>query len=397
MRSQQCSRVLLLIAVFVASMTTQPVAQQTAIPNLAGKILTVNGPIEPDMVGPAIMHEHIFIDLNDPTVDPESWRWAKTVPPGGTTAIELYYRPLTMDILPFVLSGYPNRDNHYLTDEAVAIRELDEYRRGGGRTVVDVTSIGLRRDPLALRRVAEATRLQVVMGASWYRKNFHPPDMDSRTVESLTDEIVRDITIGVDGTDIRSGIIGEVGTIGDPLTPNEIKVIRASGRASRLTGAPVSVHTHALLYEQPSILDLLASEGADLTRVIIGHSNPIADDLSVMAQILDRGAYIQFDTLGRASNPLGATGNHSSFRKNDDPAVAKGIVELIAAGYGEQILLSQDVCLKQHLKQYRGTGYSYILERFLPHLKQLGVTDAQIQAIMVENPKRVLTFVAPKS
>jgi phosphotriesterase-related protein len=349
------------------------------------------------MVGPTIMHEHIFIDLNDPTVDPERWRWADTVPPAGTTAVDIYYRPLTMDILPLVLSGYRNKDNAYLTDEVVAIQELNEYKRRGGRTVVDVTSIGLRRDPLALKRVAEATGLQVVMGASWYRKTFHPPDMDTRTVESLTDGIVRDITVGADGTDIRSGIIGEVGTIGDPLTPNEIKVIRASGRASRLTGAPVSVHTHAWLHEQPRILDLFESEGTDLTRVIIGHSNPIADDVPFMKQILDRGAYIQFDTLGRASNAIGASGNVSFFRKNDDPAVAKGVVELIKAGYGDQILLSQDVCLKQHLKKYRGTGYSYILEQFVPHLKQLGVTDAQIQAIMVENPKRVLTFAAPGS
>ena len=77
-----------------------------------------------------------------------------------------------------------------------------------------------------------------------------------------------------------------------------------------------------------------------MNGVIIGHSNPIADDLPVMAQILDRGAYIQFDTLG-------------TYQIHTVPVVAKGIVELIAAGYGEQILLSQDVCLKQHLKQYR--------------------------------------------
>jgi phosphotriesterase-related protein len=78
-----------------------------------------------------------------------------------------------------------------------------------------------------------------------------------------------------------------------------------------------------------------------------------------------------------------------------DSDVARGIVEMIKAGYTDRILLSQDVCTKLQLKSYGGSGYSYIVEYFLPYLKRLGVTDAQIHTIMVENPRRVLTFVAP--
>jgi len=71
---------------------------------------------------------------------------------------------------------------------------VTEFKIHGGNSITDVTSIGLRRDPIALRRVARATGLNLVMGASWYRKTFHPPDMDSRTVASLTDEIVSEFT-----------------------------------------------------------------------------------------------------------------------------------------------------------------------------------------------------------
>ena len=131
---------------------------------------------------------------------------------------------------------------------------------------------------------------------------------------------------------------------------------------------------------------MLAAEGADLQRVVVGHSNRIAPELEFMTQLLARGVYIQFDTLGRPPTVRRAV---------NDTDVAHGIVNLIEAGYVERILLSQDVCTKIQLKAYGGTGFSFIQEQFIPYLKQLGVTDAQIQTIMVDNPKRVLTFAAP--
>jgi phosphotriesterase-related protein len=246
----------------------------------------------------------------------------------------------------------------------------------------------LERHPLALQRVAMATGLHVVMGTSWFTKAWHPANMDSRSVENLTEEIVREVTTGVGDTGIRPGIIGEVGAQGGPLTPNEEKVLRASGRASRLTGAAVTLHTQAQQREQPKILDLLEAEGADLARVVVGHSNPLAKDLSFAKQLLARGVYIQFDTLGRTprvNDPMSVS----------DTEVARGVVDLITAGYVERILLAQDVCTKIQLKSYGGSGYSYVLERFVPYLKRLGVSAAQIDTILVENPKRVLTFRAP--
>ena len=359
-----------------------------AIPDMAGEIMTVAGPIDPDELGQTIMHEHIFIDFTVMDDTPERWSAAGRVRPVGATAVGRYNAPLTMDILSAVTLGAANRDNRLLTDEQLAIDEVLEFKRRGGGAIVDTTSIGLKRDPLALRRVSEATGLHVVMGGSWYRKGWHTEDLDDRSVESLTEEIVRDVTVGVGDTGIRSGIIGEVGTEGDPLVPNEIKVIQASGRASRITGAPVTLHTSAQRHEQPRILDLLEDEGADLSRVVVGHSNSLAPDLPFMEELLARGVYIQFDTLGRPPTVRRAV---------NDTDVAHGIVDLINAGYVDRILLSQDVCTKIQLKAYGGTGFSFIQEQFIPYLKQLGVTDEQIQTIMVENPKRVLTFAPPGS
>ena len=381
-----------LVAVVLVGWAGAPVVGQTpvssAVPNMAGQVMTVTGPIDPDALGQTIMHEHIFIDLTVMDDTPERWSASGWVKPVGATAVGLYHAPLTIDILGAVTQGAANRDNWLLTDEQVAINEVLEFKRRGGGAIVDTTSIGLKRDPLALRRVADATGLHVVMGASWYRKGWHTSDLDDRSIESLTDEIVRDVTVGVGASGIRSGIIGEVGTEGDPLVPNEIKIIQASGRASRITGAPVTLHTSAQRHEQPRILDLIEAEGADLSRVVVGHSNSLAPDLPFMEELLARGVYIQFDTLGRQPTVRRAV---------NDTDVAHGIVALIDAGYGDRILLSQDVCTKIQLKAYGGTGFSFIQEYFIPYLTQLGVTDAQLHTIMVENPKRVLTFAAPGS
>ena len=368
---------------------SQEPVSPSAVPNMAGKIMTVTGPIDPDELGQTTMHEHIFIDFTVMDDTPERWSAAGRVEPVGATAVGLYHAPLTMDILGAVARGAANRDNRLLTDERMAIDEVLEFRRRGGSAIVDTTSIGLKRDPLALSRVSEATGLHIVMGASWYRKGWHPKDLDDRSIESLTQEIVGDITVGVGDTGIRSGIIGEVGTEGDPLVPNELKVIQASARASRITGAAVTLHTSAVLHEQPGILDMLEAEGADLSRVVVGHSNPLASDLAFMEQLLARGVYIQFDTLGRQPT--------LSYPVVTDTDVGHGIVNLIEAGHVDRILLAQDVCSKLQLKAYGGTGFSFIQEQFIPYLKQLGVTDAQLHTIMVDNPRRVLTFAEPGS
>ena len=347
------------------------------IPNIAGKVMTVAGPIYPGDLGATIMHEHLFIDLR-PTHQP---------PPDATaTEVAVWQAPLSLSNLHLARTRQPLVDNYLLSDEATAIEEALEYKRLGGGTIVDVTSIGLRRDPLALTRVAAATGLNVVMGAGWYQKAYHPADMDRRTVEDLAEEIIRDVTVGVGDTGVRSGIIGEVGINGDPLTENEVKSIRAAARASRATGATISFHRAGNGAEKHRVLDLVGEEGGDLSRVVLGHSDEIAGDIPFMIELLDRGPTIEFDLLGRVQFNL-VPGNTIM------PVAA--VPKLIEAGFEDKIVLSQDVCNKFHLKSYGGTGYSFILEEVLPHLRSEGVTEAQAGKIMVENPARMLTFVAP--
>ncbi len=355
-----------------------------------GKIMTVSGPIDPDDLGTTIMHEHLFIAL------------AKQVAPderSPASDVALWSEKLTLENLHLARTRRSIFDNWILSDEELAIREAMEFRKMGGDSIVEMTSTGIHRDPVGLLRVSRATGLNIVMGSGWYQKAYHPPDMDELTVEDMGEEIVRDINFGVRDTGIRSGVIGEVGVQGGPIEPNEVKSIRASVRASRATGAAISFHLGGQGREKFQTLAIMDEEGVDRSRVIYGHSDSSAGDIPLLLELLREGVYVQFDLMGRVGVPLelepsdGGVGLSLPLTA----LVAAAIPRLIAAGHVDQILLSQDVCTKVQLKAYGGTGYSYILETFLPHLRSRGVSDEHIRKMMVENPKRVLTLAEPEA
>ena len=360
--------------------------------NLTGKVITVKGPIDPDQLGATIMHEHLFVAL------------LKTAAPDENTPVTdfaLWDLKLTLENLHLARERKPIADNWLLSDVSLAIDEAMEFRIRGGDTMVEVTSVGLRRDPLAMLRVSHATGLNIVMGSGWYQKLYHPANMDQRTVEDLSEEIIRDITVGVGDTGIRSGIIGEVGVEGQPIEPNEVKSIRASVRASRATGAAISLHLGGVGREKLETFGIMAEEGVDPSRVIFGHSDPISGDMPLMLELLGHGVYIQFDLMGRVGVPLDFNIADDTLQAGRSTAtsalVAQAIPKLIEEGYADRVLLSQDVCTKVQLKRYGGTGYSYLLETFLPHLRARGVAEEHIQMMMVENPKRVLPLAGPSS
>ena len=355
---------------------------------MTGKVLTVRGAIDPEELGVTIMHEHLFIAL------------LKTVAPDENTPISeyaLWDQKVSLDNLHLARARKPIRDNWILSDEDAAIEEAMEFRKLGGHSMVEVTSIGLHRDPVAMLRVSNATGLNVVMGSGWYQKLYHPDNMDDLTVEEMADEIIADITVGVGDTGIRSGIIGEVGIEGDPIEPNEVKSLRASVRASRATGAAISLHQGGLGREKLQTMAIMGEEGVDPSRVIYGHCDSVADDLPLLLELLDQGVYIQFDNMGRVGVPLDLKPPNPKehFAAALNALIVAAIPQLIEAGYADRLLLSQDVCTKVQLKRYGGTGYSYLLETFLPHLRNRGVSEAHIRMMMVDNPKRVLTFAEP--
>jgi phosphotriesterase-related protein len=353
-----------------------------AIPNLAGKILTVAGPIDPSVAGQTLMHEHIFIDFKAPP--------PMMPPPIGINVLKLTQpaprgqvgdRPGPVPGLsPGTRSGRGGGGGG-LTDYDESLAEIMAFKKIGGGTIVDVTNFGLTRDPEALLRISKASGLHVVMGAGWYQKALHPPDMSDRSVDELTNIVVGDVTVGAQGTRIRSGIIGEVGINGNPLIDNELKSIRASARAARLTGAPMLLHSFAPPAEMMQALDIIASEGVDLTRVVMGHSGR---DISATRQFFDRGVYIEWDYMGQSDQMTPARAEQ----------IATTIASAINAGFADKVLVAHDICTKAQLAKNGGGGYTYIATMIVPALLAKGISDETIRKILIDNPRRALTFVA---
>ena len=268
-------------------------------------------------------------------------------------------------------------------DEPLIVEELAAFKAAGGGALVDLTLDGVGRDPAWLARLARQTGLHLVMGSGWYRGAHYPAEalIDRRSVDSLADEMVRDATEGVGETGIRSGIIGEIGTDKPWLSAQEERVHRAAARAARRTG--LAITTHAV---QSTVgldqLTVFEAEGADLSRVVVGHadSNP---SLDYHVAIVERGATVEFDFLGMSFTAL---------ERHGEGRIVDNLRELLARGHVERILLSQDVCHDSQLRRYGGNGYTYLAETFLPRLRAAGVSDAEIRTITVDNPRRLLTI-----
>ncbi len=339
------------------------------------KVMTVRGPIAVEEMGVTLMHEHLLTDAS-------TW-WRE---PAEASRKAMAHRPVTIDMLGELrLDPFLNLDNCRLLDIDVAVEEASKFRDLGGSTVVDTTVIGTGRDPLALLQISNRTGLHVVMGSGYYLEGSHPPQVRRMGADDVADEIVRDLTEGVPGTSIRAGIIGEIGVSKD-FTPEEQKVLRGAARAQARTGVPLTIHLPGWERLGHRVLDMVEEEGGNLAHTVLDHMNPSLDDFEYQVSLADRGAFIEYDMIGmdffyadqQAQSPC-------------DEENARAIKRLIDAGYLGQILISQDVFLKIMLTRYGGWGYAHILKNFVPRLRRHGLTEEQIRALLVENPRRVFS------
>ncbi|MCH7654166.1 MAG: aryldialkylphosphatase [Chloroflexi bacterium] len=351
--------------------------------NIAGKVQTVLGPIEPDALGVTLTHEHLLVDLS--VIHTE---------PAQASATGFYHEPVSMKALGRIRHyGQANLDNSRLLDIDTAIEEASLYRQNGGDTLVDATSVGIRRDPQGLARISRATGVNIVMGSSFYVDVAHPAYVNDASEHELARQIVNDVAEGVDGTRIRSGIIGEIGCSW-PLTENERKVLRASAAAQRTTGAPILIHPGRDETSPIDIIGVLTEAGADLNRTIIGHLDRTVFLHETLQKIAEAGCFLEWDLFGQEQshyplNPDIAMPNDS--KRMDD------ITWISSQGFGRKIVVSHDICSKHRLEKYGGHGYSYIIAHIVPRMRSRGINEEAIQALLVANPRDALTFAEPGS
>jgi phosphotriesterase-related protein len=312
------------------------------------QVETVRGPVDVDSLGRTLMHEHVFVLSEE------------------------------------VRQNYPA---HWAEDDRVddAIAKLSALEARGCQTIVDPTVLGLGRDINRIRRVADGTSLNIIVATGLYTYNEVPPYFKYRTpgpdgVDPMTELFVGDLTTGIAATGVKAAFL-KCAIDDQGLTPGVERVLRAVGRAHAETGAPVTVHTHPHSGTGRDAVRVLREEGVDLTKVVLGHSGDTTD-LDYLCELADTGCLLGMDRFGLdVITPF-------------EDRVAT-VAALCSLGYAGSMVLSHDASC--YIDWFPPAviplfaprwHFEHVFDDVLPALRSRGVTEAQIEAMLVENPRR---------
>ena len=327
-------------------------------------VSTVLGEVSADELGFTQTHEHLIMD---------SVRAALN----GAPYEELADRTrdhLVMD----AFRGFQPLREFLLHDPELAISELAYYTAAGGKTLVDLTTEDIGRDPRSLVEISRRSGVNIVMSTGRYREPFYEDGMRRTPTSQLASMFIEEIEQGVNG--VRAGIIGEIGTHEPFVSPAEERVHRAAARAHNATGVAISTHSNGSPVGLAQ-LDLFEDEGVDLRRVVVGHCDTYPF-LDYHRAILNRGAYVQYDTI------------RGSFEFETERQLEQ-LTTLIAEGHINRLLLAQDLCGHRFMRAYGGRGYDFIPTEFVDRLRGRGLSQEQVDILTVINPRRMLTGEPP--
>jgi phosphotriesterase-related protein len=310
---------------------------------LRGQTLTVCGAIPAEEMGLTLAHEHLLARHQGPLVD--------------------------------------------TLDPVVAREELQRAVRWGARTVVDMSTVGVSGgSPLLVRRIAAEASVYVVLGTGYYKDAWLPSYVHDLSVQEMTEKMVADVEEGIEGTDVRAGVIGEIG-VSRPTTVTEERVVAASARAQRRAGVAINVHFDigGEAGEYNHVIDILEQEGADLQRVVLDHFICRPDELDLVSQLTSRGCLVEFDLWGQETWP-----KIIELTRGTDPEVQiASLAWFISGGMIDRLLISHDVANLVNTRTHGGFGQSHIMRNLFPRFREYGISDDQLRALMVDNPRRL--------
>jgi len=306
------------------------------------EVQTATGPVDSAALGQTLMHEHVV-----------TLPWS-------------------------VRANVPGAWEMDSVIEAAAERVKDVMARGV-RTIVDLTTVDLDRDVATVAAVARRSGCNIVVASGCW---WQPPSYFSGApIAWLVDLWTREITEGIAGTGIRAGII-KLATDRAGVTPPIELMLRAGARTHRATGVPISTHTHVGTRRGDDQQRIFQEEGVDLSRIVIGHSGDSAD-LDYLKGLMERGSTIGMDRFG--IDVLGSL----------EQRVAT-VAELCRQGYAGQMVLSHDAGAAwggfpgvPRAPQWPNWHYNHIHDDVLPALRERGVSEAQIEQMLIANPQRI--------
>lgn len=337
-------------------------------------ITTVRGDITSDGLKNVLPHEHLFSDLR-PLVAPID--------------DEDFYQPLSLSNFGKVTRNpYAILDNALIGDADVVTKEVNAYKKSGGNLIADVTTLDFGRDPKLLLEVSERTDVHIVAGCGFYVDGSVSEQNKALSKDEIKDLIINDLTKGINGTDIRAGVIGEIGT-GMQMSDFEKKSLKAASEAQAETG--YGMHIHACLWNREGLnaLKFAVECGANAQKICVDHADVLLDEDYILG-VLDMGAYIEFDDFGKEFYVDRKNRNLLLGSFATDKERCQFIKKLIERGYTKQILVTNDICLKSMTHTYGGWGYDHVVTNIIPMMEDFGISANDIDTIMTQNPIRFL-------
>lgn len=306
-----------------------------------GKVRTVLGDIDPKEMGYTLAHEHIL-----------------THPQGG---------------------GEKDEQDHFLDDYSKAVEMCEAFKSNGGGTLIEATPKTWGRDVPGMAQVSRDTGVHVVACTGWMNQGSGMTSWeDTLSVQDMYDISYKEATEGMDDTKILPGWV-KCGASYNHITPNEEKAIRSGANVAKETGLVFHSHTSTGTMGM-EILDLVAEEGLELDRMILAHIDRFPD-LWYHRKLLERGAYLIYDGPGKA-------------KYYPDQLRVDLLKQLVADGFEDQIMLSNDMGRRSHHLVYGGgPGFNFIKDKFIPRLIEEGLSEEVVHKFMYENPAKAYTMV----
>ena len=305
-----------------------------------GRIVTVRGPIEPKELGTTLVHEHVLVD--------------------------------------FAGADQVSRDR-YDPDEVfeTVLPHLVALRERGCQTLIEATPAYLGRDPLLLRRLSDASALQIVTNTGYYGANDDkhvPRHAYGESPRQLADRWTREFRHGLEGTDVRPGFL-KTGVDSGALSEIDRKLVEAAALCHLDTGLTIAVHTGKGAARE--VLGTLTDAGVAPAAWVWVHAQN-EEDRSIHVWAASQGAWVEFDGVGPQSMD----------------AHADAVVDMTQAGHLDHVLVSQDAGW-YHVGERGGGSYrsqTFLFEEFVPVLRDRGLSEEHVRMLLVDNPARAFAI-----
>ncbi|MBE3031172.1 TatD family hydrolase [Sneathia sp. DSM 16631] len=250
-------------------------------------------------------------------------------------------------------------------------KEMKKLYSKGVRNIVEVTNRGMGRNVKNIVKISKESGINFICSTGFYKEPFLPDYVYEMDKEEIAELLINDIEIGIDGTGIKAQLLGEIGTSKDHMTKEEEKIFESVVIAHKKTGVPISTHT-TLGTNALGQIEFFEKNNVDLSKVNIGHVD-LSGDIQYIIEILSKGVYISFDTIGKNNYLL-------------DSKRVEMLKILQDMNLLNKVFLSQDISRKSNMEFMGGIGYSYIFDSFIPMLKEKGITDESLDLMLHKNP-----------